>query len=90
MYDTSKDQKDRVSPPGYRVPKQKVWNALRNSPNFDTNSVGSYYNACYRSSVGNVYFPKVLVIKRIMPTMVSRVPDITGHRLHLPVQRNRR
>ena len=58
MYDTSEDQKDRVSPPGYRVPKQKVWNALRNSPNFDTNSVGSYYNACYRSSVGNVYFPK--------------------------------
>lgn len=57
MYDESSD---RVSPPGYRVPKQKVWNALRNSPNFDTNSVGSYYNACYHTTIAgvDVFFPK--------------------------------
>lgn len=64
MYDDIAEEiyniEERVSPPGYRVPKQKVWNALRNSPNFDTNSVGSYYNACYHTTIPgvDVFFPK--------------------------------
>ncbi len=58
MYDASSSQADRVSPPGYRVPMQKVWNALRNSTAFDTEAVGGYFNSCYHSSVGDVFFPK--------------------------------
>lgn len=58
MYDKNTVQSERVSPPGYRVPMQKVWNALRNSTNFDTQAIGGYFNSCYHTSVGDVFFPK--------------------------------
>lgn len=51
----------RVSPPGYCVPKQNVWDAIRNSQTFHTESVGDYFNAYYdtrNSKIGKIYFPK--------------------------------
>ncbi len=50
-----------VSPPGYCVPKQNVWDAIRNSQLFHTESAGEYFNSYYdtkNSRIGKVYFPK--------------------------------
>lgn len=54
---------DRVSPPGYRVPKTKVWDAMRNSANFVTAVESSGFSSYYDTSVGRVYFPKVMVME---------------------------
>lgn len=50
-----------VSPPGYCVPKQNVWDAIRNSQLFHTESAGEYFNSYYDTKhprIGKVYFPK--------------------------------
>lgn len=60
----------RVSPPGYRVPQQDVWDALRNSSKFITRQLSanniSYFSSFYVSTVkengvsrnDTIYFPK--------------------------------
>lgn len=56
---------NRVSPPGYRVPKQKVWDALRNSDRFVTALSGNYFTSYYDTGVdeiGPVYFPKSMMM----------------------------
>lgn len=53
----------RVSPPGYCVPKQNVWDAIRNSQSFHTENVGDYFNCYYDTKdtrIGKVYFPKAM------------------------------
>lgn len=78
MYDelNNKDNDiSRVSPPGYRVPKQKVWDALKNSDNFHTDAIGAYYSAYYDTGVpaiGNVYFPKAMIRINGNPSGESR------------------
>ncbi len=50
-----------VSPPGYCVPKQNVWDAIRNSASFHTENAGEYFNSYYNtgnSRIGKIYFPK--------------------------------
>ncbi|MBD5246503.1 MAG: starch-binding protein [Barnesiella sp.] len=58
------DTPDRVSPPGYRVPKKDFWDALRLSSSFHTESDGRVFPAYYVTSnpkIGNVYFPKAML-----------------------------
>lgn len=65
MYDKSTTVSDHVSPPGYRVPKQKVWDALRNSDRFVTALSGNYFTSYYDTGVdeiGPVYFPKSMMM----------------------------
>lgn len=65
MYDEQTAVSDRVSPPGYRVPKQKVWDALRNSDKFVTALSGNYFTSYYDTGVdeiGPVYFPKSMMM----------------------------
>lgn len=54
-----------VAPPGYRVPMQKVWDALKNSKSFVTDISGSYFSAYYDTgnpSIGKVFFPKAMMM----------------------------
>lgn len=54
-----------VAPPGYRVPKQKVWDAMRNSNSFHTDVNGNYFDSYYLTdnpAVGKVYFPKAMMM----------------------------
>ena len=61
---------DNVTPPGYSVPMQRIWDAIRNSQKFSSrqSSLGSttYFEACYNTEVTDneerrrekIYFPK--------------------------------
>lgn len=50
-----------LCPPGFEIPREEIWNTVRNSTAFSTAQVGSYYNAALRCTNGMyVYFPKVL------------------------------
>ena len=62
---------DNVCPPGYRVPQQRMWDAIRNSRNFTTSqdrTSASYFRAEYKTAVDverngvtekeTIYFPK--------------------------------
>lgn len=75
MYDSGSN---RVSPPGYRVPKQTVWDAMRNSSNFKLYDAGSYFTSYYDTGnpeIGKVYFPKA----RYMEGNVSKGESRTGY-----------
>ncbi|MDE6717548.1 MAG: starch-binding protein [Muribaculaceae bacterium] len=48
-----------LCPPGYEIPRQDIWNTLRNSPNFQMNRYLSDYNAEFTNAKGQkVYFSK--------------------------------
>lgn len=54
-----------IAPPGYRVPQQKVWDAMRNSKRFHTEVSGNHFESYYETTnpeVGKVYFPKAMMM----------------------------
>ena len=65
---------DGITPPGYRVPMQRMWDAIRNSANYvaHQSSVGStsYFTSYYKTKVTDngmsrdelIYFPKARFI----------------------------
>lgn len=58
MYD---NYSDRVSPPGYRVPMQRVWDAMKNSSDIHTETADGHFSTYYQTSnpkIGKIYFPK--------------------------------
>lgn len=55
-----------VAPPGYRVPQQKVWDAMRNSDRFHTEINGNHFESYYETNdpkIGKVYFPKAMMME---------------------------
>lgn len=62
-----------LCPPGYEIPREDVWNSVRNSTSFDTSSVGNYYNAALQTTNGMyIYFPKSLYYAESNKTGESR------------------
>lgn len=50
-----------LCPPGFEIPREEIWNSVRNSTAFSTAQMGSYYNAALRCTNGMyIYFPKAL------------------------------
>lgn len=50
-----------LCPPGFEIPREEIWNTVRNSTAFSTSQVGSYYNAALQCANGMyIYFPKAL------------------------------
>lgn len=55
-----------IAPPGYRVPQQKVWDAMRNSERFHTEVSGNHFESYYETNdpkIGKVYFPKAMMME---------------------------
>lgn len=55
-----------VAPPGYRVPQQKIWDAMRNSDRFHTEVNGNHFESYYETNdpkIGKVYFPKAMMME---------------------------
>lgn len=55
-----------VAPPGYRIPQQKVWDAMKNSDRFHTEVNGNHFESYYEtinSKIGKVYFPKAMMME---------------------------
>ncbi|MDE7081449.1 MAG: fibrobacter succinogenes major paralogous domain-containing protein [Muribaculaceae bacterium] len=62
-----------LCPPGFEIPREEIWNSVRNSTSFDTSSVGNYYNAALRATNGMyIYFPKALYYAEDTKTGESR------------------
>ncbi|MDE5663115.1 MAG: hypothetical protein K2I37_03690 [Muribaculaceae bacterium] len=50
-----------LCPPGFEIPREEIWNSVRNSSAFSTAQMGSYYNAALHCPNGMyIYFPKAL------------------------------
>lgn len=50
-----------IAPPGYDIPTKGIWDAIRLSTSFHSETTGSYYQAYYDTGnplTGRVYFPK--------------------------------
>lgn len=48
-----------LCPPGFEVPRETDWDAMRGSASFSTAQIGGYYTAHYDSPSGRrIYFPK--------------------------------
>ncbi len=62
-YNTNKQDPNMYSdlcPPGYEIPREDIWNTLKNSKSFTMNQEGSYYQAKFVNAKNQVvYFPKV-------------------------------
>ena len=73
---------DNVCPPGYRVPQQRMWDAIRNSPNYSSSqssaASASYFRSQYQTTAtvirnGHseqevIYFPKSRYLENNSPT----------------------
>ena len=51
---------ENLCPPGFQIPRQEIWNSVRNSDKFVKTFTGAYYNGYLISENGRrIHFPKV-------------------------------